>query len=224
MSVCGTRVVEPPLPANRGLHRYSRAYIGAHDYHAKRGISTEKAEIIHRYVRDHYNIGPVIIGGQSMGGIAAMNLVASRKIPGVSGIMLFEPAFSLQSMYYSSTDPDSLIPQITSAYGITGASSGAGSYAVQTAGYDPSLLFGYAFLGVPVWLTGSSSDAVVPFATNGQVLMANLTSFAPSITHFATTGDHADPSNFATPSQASVLASLATWLGGISATAPGNLQ
>jgi acetyl esterase/lipase len=179
-------------------------------------------QTLYRYVRDHYNIGPVIIGGQSMGGIAAMNLVASRKIPGVSGIMLFEPAFSLQSMYYSPTDPYDLIPQIAAAYGITGASSGAGSYAVQTAGFDPALLSGYSFLGLPVWTTGSPSDTVVPFSANEQVLMTNLTPYAASVTYFATTGDHADPSTFATPSQASVLASLTGWLGAVAPSAPAN--
>jgi hypothetical protein len=94
---------------------------------------------------------------------------------------------------------------------------------VQTAGYDPALLSGYSFLGLPVWLTGSPADTVVAFTLNEQVLINNLTPYASSVTYFPTTGDHPDPSNFAAPSQTSLLANLTNWLGVVAPTAPANL-
>ena len=61
-------------------------------------VARARTLALYRYMRDHYAIGPVILAGTSMGGLNSARLLADKTIPGVAGMMIFQPVLSLAGL------------------------------------------------------------------------------------------------------------------------------
>lgn len=113
-------------------------------------------------------IGGVLLLGNSMGGMLALNALTTRAIPGVCGLYLTDPVANLADRYESERKA-----MIQAAYGI--ASNGS-NYSTKTAGYDPMLRDWSDYRGIPIAITGSTGDDLVPFNQNGLKLYDKLSS------------------------------------------------
>lgn len=107
-------------------------------------------------------VGGVVLMGNSMGGMGALNALLTKAVPGVLGLYLTDPVANLWDRYNSSRQG-----LIKTAYGIQ---SNGSDYSTKTAGYDPVLRHWSDFRGVPVYCIASSGDDQVPFATNAKQL------------------------------------------------------
>lgn len=107
-------------------------------------------------------VGGVVLLGNSMGGMGALNALLTKAVPGVLGLYLTDPVCNLWDRYNSSRQS-----LIQAAYDIN---SNGSNYSTQTAGYDPVLRHWSDFRGVPVYCIASSGDDLVPFATNAKQL------------------------------------------------------
>jgi pimeloyl-ACP methyl ester carboxylesterase len=158
---------------------------------------------VYRNIRDNCNIGPVILMGESMGGLVSLNLLGRRLIPGVSAYVGIYPLTSLEVAYATSAGWAS---QIRTNYGIAADGS---DYATKTAGYSPILRDPTDYLGVPMRFYASPGDTLVSKAANTDAFAARVAGVVPETTVIATTGDHGDGSNFTAAMQADLLAFLA---------------
>ena len=61
------------------------------------------AAAAYRYLRDHFNIGPVVLMGSSMGGIQSLNLLADRTIPNIVAYIGKSPTYNFFNCYISVT-------------------------------------------------------------------------------------------------------------------------
>lgn len=111
-------------------------------------------------------IGGVILVGNSMGGIAALNALTPGTIPGVLGVYLTDPTFDLRQRY-----DNGRASEIRAAYGIAADGS---DYAAKTAGYDPALRSPADFKGVPIWSTYSTLDTSVPASSHTLTMDEHL--------------------------------------------------
>lgn len=143
---------------------------------------------LYRYVRDHYAIGPVILLGQSLGGLPALNILARRAIPGIAGAVFIYPITSLAAAYANPSGLAAGSTEIDAAYGTP--------YAIATAGFDPNTLAGSKFRGVPMRFYASPSDLTAIKATNSDVMAALVLPFTTEATVVACTGGHGDASHF----------------------------
>jgi acetyl esterase/lipase len=144
---------------------------------------------LYRYVIARHAIGPVLLYGQSMGGLSSLQTLAGRRIPGIAGWLGIYPATNLRAMF----DGGTYTQQIKNAHGI--AQDGS-DYATKTAGRDPQLMDAGAFRGVPMRFYASPGDTQVPKASNTDLFAAKVAPLAPEATVVTTTGDHGDASNF----------------------------
>lgn len=140
----------------------------------------------YQYVRDRYAIGPVVLYGNSMGGLESLLTLAERRIPAAAWIGTV-PATSLATAHASAT----FQATIRSAYGVAG--DGA-NYAAQTAGHDPALLPGHAFRGLPMWVLIATDDTAVPPAQHWSALAPTIEPYAAEITRVDVTGGHSTAS------------------------------
>lgn len=113
-------------------------------------------------------IGGVLLLGNSMGGMLALNALTTRAIPGVCGLYLTDPVANLADRYESERKA-----MIQAAYGID---SNGSNYSAKTAGYDPMLRDWSDYRGIPIAITGSTGDDLVPFNQNGLKLYDKLSS------------------------------------------------
>lgn len=134
----------------------------------------------YRYARDNYNIGAAVMYGQSMGGIEALNILASGAVPGIAALALTVPTYSLGQNYSNPSFTD----VITGAYGISG------DYASKTKGFDPALFDNHKFFGVPLYLVVATDDASVSPNENGLSLYYKSLTWSRSSTLVSTTGGH----------------------------------
>jgi len=107
-------------------------------------------------------IGGVVLLGNSMGGMPALNALLRGVVPGVLGLYLTDPVCNLWDRYNSERKA-----MIQSAYGISADSS---NYSARTQGYDPVLRHWSDFRGAPVHIIASTGDTLVPIETNAQQL------------------------------------------------------
>ncbi|NYD43927.1 alpha/beta hydrolase family protein [Nocardioides panaciterrulae] len=145
----------------------------------------------YKYVRDHYAIGPILLWGTSMGGIATLNALMQRAIPGIAGWLGTYPVCNLASMF--ANNAGTYAGQIRTAYGIAADGS---DYATKTAGHDPAAAAAAAFRGVPMRFYASPSDTTVSKADNSDTLATLVAGYAPEATVVACTGNHGDASHF----------------------------
>lgn len=135
----------------------------------------------YKFFRDRYNLGPVLLYGNSMGALESLLMIALDKIPGVVALAVTHPAANLAANYANPL----FTSVITTAYGIT-----AGNYAAATANHDPALLPASKFKAIPVWVLYSTDDTTVVPADNIVPFLAKLQQAGNSITTQTTTGGH----------------------------------
>lgn len=162
---------------------------GSGTWHAGNQASVDEYARLYRYVRDRLPVGPVVFVAESMGGLAALNLIAQRAVPRPAAWVGYSPAINLRGLY--DLLPDNAA-NIRAAYGI--ASDGS-DYVTRTAGCDPNLRPVDDFAGVPMLVFHSPGDTVVPKATNIDQLRARIGPLAAEATTIVTSGDHGDVSN-----------------------------
>ncbi|MEK0153946.1 hypothetical protein [Arthrobacter oryzae] len=148
-------------------------------------------------------INGVLLSGESMGGISALNALTHNVLPNVLGIYLAQPVISLWHRYQNAGHD-----YITAAYGIAADGS---DYATKTAGYDPYLQQANKFRGAPMYITGSTSDTTALVDPFMKGLIARLTGYSPT-TFVAATGGHGDPSEFVPNNYVTFLESCAAGL------------
>jgi hypothetical protein len=142
-----------------------------------------------KYVKDNYNTKNVALWCVSMGGLPTLSVLAQGKIPAV-GWYGINPVCSLANLYSLGT----YTSDIDTAYSISG--SGSGTYANRTFGLDPLLSFGDAWRHVPMRMTASTGDTVVPKADNADALAALVATRAREAVVVTKTGAHGDPSMY----------------------------
>jgi hypothetical protein len=155
---------------------------------------------------DYIPINGVVLSGESMGGIGVLNALSHATLPNVVGAFLAQPIVSLKHRY--DVNPSPQHDAIVGAYGI--AIDGS-DYAAKTDGWDPNLLPGGAFAGVPLYITGSPTDTsalVSPFMDD---LRTRLTGLSP-VTWKQSSGSHGDPSMFIPADYTAFLTSVAAGL------------
>lgn len=126
---------------------------------------------------------------QSAGGFPGLLTVCGdfTTIPYTKGWVGIYPACDLANMYaggYQSA--------IQTAFNIPGG----GTYAAQTAGFDPVLLAASKFDGLRMRFYASSADAVVGKVANTDAMRTLVTGHATELGLVTCTGNHGDPSHF----------------------------
>jgi pimeloyl-ACP methyl ester carboxylesterase len=144
---------------------------------------------LYRYLRDTYALGPLILWGNSMGGLASLNALASGAIP-CAGWIGTQPVCDLDAIYAAGA----FVTDIRTAYGVNGTGS---DYAAKTAGFNPMARSGREFYGVPMRFYASPADTVVAKAQHTDPMAAKVAPYTPEATVIATSGDHGDPSHWA---------------------------
>lgn len=127
------------------------------------------------------NIGPVVLWGNSMGGMLALNAVTTGTlIP--AGVYLTDSVVDLRQRY-----DNGRAATIQAAYGI--ASDGP-DYAAKTAGYDPALRAAGDFLPATLRFrdVGSTNDTQVDLDAHGYLLEAKLGSERVNVRDIGDTG------------------------------------
>ncbi len=142
---------------------------------------------LYRYILARHAVGPVILMGQSMGGLSSLLALAERRIPGVVGWLGVYPVTNLRSMF-----DGGFTQQVRNAYSL----ANDGEYAAKTAGHDPNLMDAGAFRGVPMRFYASPADTLVPKATNTDLFAAKVATLAPEATVITASGEHGDQSHF----------------------------
>jgi|GEM_PF-5037897 len=130
----------------------------------------------YQYLQQNFSIGSVGIFANSMGGIESELFLADYRVPGISWWVGFSPTYSLADNYGNSL----FTSTINTSYGITGTAPN--TYALLTAGHDPSLMSGSAFRGIPMMILTASDDVTVHPAQNGQALATAVTPYAYQLT------------------------------------------
>jgi pimeloyl-ACP methyl ester carboxylesterase len=171
---------------------YAASHMSGNQWGAQAAI-TDLVELW-KYLRDHFPVGPLVILGESMGGLATMNAVHRAALP-IAGVGIVDGVMNLGWQYANGISgagvPDS--DGIDAAYGISG------DYAAKTAGYDPALADPRSYRGVPIKFGASPDDLRVPKANHADVLYSRISSIYPDTTSLdVTSGGHTVDSHFFT--------------------------
>ena len=138
---------------------------------------------LERYMRANYNISRTLLWGVSMGGITALNVIASGRIE-VIGFLGSAPTCSLANMHgvYGAA--------IDTAYGV---------WPGKAYGFDPLSRSMKSLSGLPLKMYASAADTTVSKAANADALATAAAKWARSVSVVATSGNHSDPSVFDGP-------------------------
>lgn len=123
---------------------------------------------------------------QSMGGLSGLRMAISKQVP-VCGWYGIYPCTNLADNFTKSV----LFGGIISAYQITPTNP----YTVATAGRDPQTISAADFPNIRYRASASYQDALVPRATNWDLMAAKLAGKVEAST-LASTGDHGHGSHF----------------------------
>ena len=134
------------------------------------------------YIQTNYNVSYVALLAPSMGGLSALNLIATEALTNVRAMAGIAPVCDLAKMYADAA--------WTSAIETAYSFSGSANYAAATDGYDPMLADAALFATVPIRIWASSSDTVVPEADHADAFAAKLAGVNPDISIVACTGAH----------------------------------
>lgn len=143
---------------------------------------------LYNYVIANYNINDVVFVGHSMGGITSLNMIAKNTIPAVSRWYGIMPATNLSEAYFT----EGFASSIETAYGFTGGAN----YAAATAGNDPNLYAGSAYVGKKYTMTASPGDLTIIKTTNADLFNTKLTGAGISSYIVTASGVHGDISHF----------------------------
>jgi hypothetical protein len=138
----------------------------------------------YKFVRERYALGPVVIYGNSMGGLESLLAIAKGAIPGVVAWGATHPACSLEANYNSASGFTSLIK---TAYGI---SSDGSDYETKTAGYDPMRMEALEWGRMPMWVLYATDDTAVIPGDNAVQFIAKIGVYAKPLQVQTTTGGH----------------------------------
>jgi pimeloyl-ACP methyl ester carboxylesterase len=138
-------------------------------------VSLDAYTAAYQWVRDRFNIGPIGLFANSMGGIESELVLAEGRIPNIAAWVGHSPTANLAEAFANAA---LFTAPIKGSYGI--ASDGS-DYAAKTAGHDPLLLPGYAFRGVPMLFLAATDDTTVPKATNTDALAALVAPYSPEV-------------------------------------------
>ena len=127
------------------------------------------------------------VSAESHGGVGALNAITTGTLTGVRGAYLAMPVVSLRQRY-----DDGRSEIIESAYAIADDGS---DYDARTAGYDPALRPAADLQGVPLFVTASPQDTLVPQSAHTEALLRTLEGTGQA-QYVQASGDHADPSHF----------------------------
>lgn len=132
------------------------------------GSPTAMADVqnLYEWALRQFPISGVIIHGNSMGGLGALNALTTGAIPNILGVYLVDPSTNLRHRW-----DNGRAAEITAAYGIAGDGS---NYGTKTDGYDPNLQPALDFRGVPIRIIGSTGDETVPLQQHGLLLEDKL--------------------------------------------------
>lgn len=131
----------------------------------------------YEYVREHFNIGPVVFYANSMGGVESLNVLARDAIPGVMAWAGTVPTYDLAENYANAL----FTSVITSAYD--------SDYAANSVGHDPNLMGPALFRGIPMWMLVATDDTSVTPSANGLAMSNDLADYN-AITKVEVTGGH----------------------------------
>jgi len=109
-------------------------------------------------------IGGVVVVGNSMGGVAALNALTTEAIPNILGVYLTDPVCDLRQRY-----DNGRASEINAAY-----ECDATTYATKTAGFDPILQHWSKFKGVPISIVATSNDTLVSMSAHTDKLAEKL--------------------------------------------------
>lgn len=138
---------------------------------------------IYRWMRDHFNIGPLVLCGISMGAMASLNAVARRVLP-VAGFVGIYPATNLAEAY---VNPAGFDVQINQAYAITTATVKANASAGATA-----ITFGTVFAnGIQVLVGSGGTQETVTISSNNGGAGAVVHNLSAPLTYAHNTGEAA---------------------------------
>lgn len=114
----------------------------------------------------NFNVCQIILFGNSMGAMTALNGLLTSKRARPSGVYLTDPMCNLADRWNSERKEI-----IRSAYGINSSGS---DYAQKTSGYDPMLHRWEDYKGVPFRIIASTNDTTVPYSNNAKMLYDKL--------------------------------------------------
>ncbi len=137
----------------------------------------------YRYLRDRFTLGPVVLYGNSMGGLESLLTLAERRIPGIACWVGTVPGTNLAASHANAA----FTGTIRTAYGIAGDGS---DYTAKTSGHDPQLKPGYAFRGLPMWVLVATDDTAIVPADNWNQFEAVVQPYAAEYVRVNATGGH----------------------------------
>ena len=114
------------------------------------------------------SVSGFIVFGNSMGGVAALNVIQRDVVPGVYGCYLTDPAIDLRERYLNNPDGN-----VGIAYGLSADGLDEG-YATKTAGFDPMIAEWARYRGMPINIRASSTDTTVPLIEHGRPFETKL--------------------------------------------------
>lgn len=131
-------------------------------------------------------IAGVIIVGNSMGGVAALNALTTESIPNILGVYLTDPVCDLRQRYDNGRSNE-----INTAYECNSA-----TYTEKTKGYDPMLHHWSKFRGVPLSIVVTSNDSLVLKAQHTDKLVTKLANYNKISVIDTKAPDHNAPEEF----------------------------
>ncbi len=141
---------------------------------------------VYDYVLANFNVVKVIFVGQSMGGLASLNLIAGGTV-NVAGWYGISPVTNLADVYANGFS----VP-INTAYGITNPPT----YATQTNGFDPNLKAASVFASVSIRMLASYTDGVISRSNNTDLMQTKCQGTSPSVTTLTFVGAHGSQASF----------------------------
>ena len=150
---------------------------------------------LRNWVNNIYPVSDVVMWGESMGGLAALNAVSGiGSIPDMRGAMVFAGLSDLAAVYANAT----FTAGVNSAYGITGTAPN--TYALKTAGFDPILQPDANYAGKRFMLAAAASDSVAPRAVHTDPMASKLTAAGATEVVVSTfSGSHSSPTRYDDP-------------------------
>lgn len=162
------------------------SYAAGNNWGNAAGLAAHQA--LYDYVIAAYRIAKIVHWGVSMGGLAALSLVANQTVR-ADGLMLVYPVIDLAHMQANSY----LQSGINDAY-----VANNGNFATKSAGYDPMQRTTSLYLGIPMRFYASAADTIVPKTNHTDAFRTKIAATTAEYGLQVCTGDHGDTSHFQT--------------------------
>lgn len=163
------------------------------------GNSTQRAAgtTLLNYLKANYTIGPIVLAGQSAGGLASLKRILVDKVPNVVGWCGFYPATDLTVAADGWATGQSLIG---TAYGVVSPYNSSASNFASVASVEDPMKYPVSAFGSKRYRAYASSGDTTTYKTqNADTLIAKLNGAGSTVreaTVVSCTGGHGDPSHF----------------------------